>query len=105
MDVEYVLAVDQQLSIECHLRFEWQDGVYKRAVNLWVGAQVVCTGCDDAIPALVSKVVGVAVIQEAEDEAATLATRELARLVGLALDRIEGEENTATLHGLNIQQA
>lgn len=104
-DVKYVFAVDRQLFIECRVEFAWQDGVYERAVNLRVGAQVVCAGRDDAIPPLTSKVVGVAVIQEAEDEVITLVTTELARLVGLALDRSEGEENTATLHGLNVQQS
>lgn len=103
MDVRYELAVDKQLSISCHVGFDWQAGLYERSANLRVGAQFLCAGRDDAAPAIEYKPVGVAVIQEAEDEAATLVTNELANLVGRALDRIEGGENSASLHGLNLQ--
>ena len=71
--------------------------------NLRVGAQFLCAGCGDAAPAIEYKLVGVAVIQEAEDEAAAHVTNELANLIGRALDRIEGGENSASLHGLNLQ--
>lgn len=103
MDVRYELTVDKQLSISCHVRFDWQAGLYERNANLRVGAQFLCADQDDAAPAIGYKLVGVAVIQEAEDEAATLVTNELASLVGCALDQIEGEQNTAILHGLNLQ--
>ena len=68
-----------------------------------VGAQLLCAGRDDAVPDIEYKPVGVAVIQEAEDEAVTIVTNELASLVGRALDLIEGEENPTDLHGLNLQ--
>lgn len=103
MDVRYELAVDRQLFISCHVGFDWQTGLYERNVNLSVGAQLLSTGRDDAVPAIIYKPVGVAVILEAEDEAATLVTNELASLVGHALDQFEGEENLANLHGLNLQ--
>lgn len=103
MDVRYELAVDKQLSISCHVGFDWQAGLYERNANLRVGAQLLCAGRDDAVPAIGYKPVGVAVIQEAEDEAATLVTNELASLVGRALDQIESGENPANLHGLNLQ--
>ena len=103
MDVRYELAVDKQLSISCHLGFDWQAGLHERSANLRVGAQFLSAGRDDEAPAIEYRPVGVAVIQEAEDEAATLVTNELANLVGRALDRIEGGENSASLHGLNLQ--
>lgn len=105
MDVRYELAVDRQLSVSCHIGFDWQAGLYERSVNLRVGAQIVCAVRDDAMPAVLYRPVSVAVIQEAEDETVTLTINELASLVGRALDRIEGEENPASLNGLNIQYA
>lgn len=105
MDIRYELAVDNQLSVSCHITFDWQTGLYQRSVNLLVGAQIICTGRDDAIPAVLYRPVGVAMIQEAEDDAVTLVTNELASLIGHALDRIESEENPVRLHGLDIQGA
>lgn len=102
-DVRYELAVDKQLSISCHVGFDWQAGLYERNANLRVGAQLLFAGREDALPKIGYKPVGVAVIQEAEDEAVTIVTNEFASLVSRALDLIEGGENLATLHGLNLQ--
>lgn len=104
MDIKYELAVDSQLFISCHLGFDWQAGLYERSVNLSVGALIANVGNSECMPSVAYRPVGVAVIQEAEDEAVTLVTNQLASLVGRALDRIEGEQDVASLHGLNLQE-
>ncbi|MBN6742415.1 hypothetical protein JKG47_18225 [Acidithiobacillus sp. MC6.1] len=103
MATRYELTVDKQLSISCHLGFDWQAGLYERSVNLRVGALITNFGNSEAMPSVAYRPVGVAIIQEAEDEAVTLVTNQLAILVGHALDRIEGEQDAAGLHGLNLQ--
>lgn len=102
MDVRYELAMNQHSLIGCYLGFDWQTGLYDRSVNLRVGAQIVCADQDSAMPTIMYRPVGVATIQEAEDEAVTLVTSELANLIGRALDRIESEENLVGLHGWNV---
>lgn len=103
MEVRYKFTVDEQLSISCHVGFDWLTGLYERSVNLRVGAQIVCADRGDAMPTVSFRPVGGAVIQEAEGEAVTLASNELASLLGRALDRIESGENPTSLHGLNLQ--
>lgn len=103
MDVRYEFAVNQKSYIGCHVVFDWQAGLYERSVNIHVGAQILCVDHDSAPPAVMFKTVGVAVIQEAEDDAANLVTNELASLIGRALDRIESQEDLAGLHGWNVQ--
>ncbi|MBT9517842.1 MAG: protein kinase [Methyloversatilis discipulorum] len=103
MVVRYELAVNQESYIGCNLGFEWQPGLYERSVNLQVGAQILCHGQESIPPTVTFRPVGVAVIQEAEDEAVSLVTSELAYLIGRALDRIESQEDVAGLHGWNFQ--
>jgi serine/threonine-protein kinase len=104
MEIRYELAVDKQLSISCHLGFDWQAGLYERSVNLRVGTQITdASNCND-LPPIIYRLVGVAVIQNAENEATTLVIRQLANLISRALDRIEGEQDVASLHGLNLQE-
>lgn len=102
MDFKYELVVDKYLSISCHIRFDWLTGLYERSTNLLVGAQIVYVCHTDAPPSIIYSPVGVSVIQEAEEETVSMATNKLAMLIGHALDLIEGEENPASLHGLNI---
>ncbi|MCD0492016.1 protein kinase [Chromobacterium violaceum] len=103
MDFKYELTVDKVLSISCHVGFDWLAGLYERSANLLVGAQIVCADRGDVLPPVVYSPVGVSVIQEAEEEAVTMVTNELATLINHALDRIEGEDNPTNLHGQNIQ--
>lgn len=102
LDIKYELAVDKQLSISCHLGFDWQAGLYERSVNLRVGAQIIDASTTNALPPVIYRLVGAAAIQDAEDEAATLVTNQLANLISNALDRIEGEQDAIALHGVNL---
>ncbi|MHB8354399.1 MAG: protein kinase domain-containing protein [Burkholderiales bacterium] len=105
MEIRYEFDTSKQLFISCHLGLDWQDGLYERSVNLRVGAQIANVGSGETMPSVAYRPVGVAVIQEAEDEAVTLVTHQLASLIERALDRIEGEQDTANLHGLNLQES
>lgn len=103
MDIRYEFAVSQQSYIGCHVRFDWQAGLYELSVNLHVGAQILRTDEGNATSEVVYRLVGVAVIQEAEDEAVSLVTNEVANLIGRALDRIESQDDLTGLHGWNVQ--
>lgn len=103
IDVRYEFAVSQKSYIDCHVVFDWQAGLYERSVYIRVGAQILCIDQEGPPTAVMFRIVGVAVIQETEDDAANLVTNELARLIGRALDRIESQEDLADLHGWNVQ--
>lgn len=105
MEIRYEFDTSNQLFISCYLGLDWQDGLYERSVNLRVGAQIANVGSGETMPSVAYQPVGVAVIQEAEDEAVTLVTHQLARLIERALDLIESEQDTTNLHGFNLQES
>ena len=102
-EVKYELTVDQQLSISCHMEFNWQEGLYQSSANLLIGVQIISSVSSEAMPAVLYQVASVVGIQETEGEAITQTVDKLASLISIALDKIEVTDNPASLHGLNIQ--
>lgn len=102
-EVKYELTVDQQLSISCHMEFNWQEGLYQSSANLLIGVQIISSVTSEAMPAVLYQVASVVGIQETEGEAITQTVDKLASLISIALDKIEVTVNAASLHGLNIQ--
>lgn len=102
VDCIYELDAGNQRFIYCHVRFDWQQGLYKRTANLCVGAQIIDSSQKSGAPAVLYKLVGAATINEAENEAINLITREFSGLINRALDHLGSKVDATSLHGLNI---
>lgn len=102
-EFKYEFTVNKQVAICCHLRYDWQDGLYNNRANISVGAQIVFSDIDTAMPDVLYRIVSVAVIQEAENEAVARIISQLSQLIFDALGKIEGADSSTSLHGLNLQ--
>ena len=102
-EVKYELTVNQELSISCHMAFNWQEGLYQNTANLLVGVQIISSVTNEIMPAVSYQIASVIAIQETESEAINQTINKLASLICVAVDRIENTVNPNSLHGLNIQ--
>ncbi|WP_218277493.1 hypothetical protein, partial [Pseudomonas sp. FW215-T2] len=79
--------------------FSWQSEIYEKTATVDIGAQILCADIQAEVPAPDFRRIAVVAIQNGEDEAQLLIVHELAKRVGLGIDRIEAAGSAIeTLH-------
>lgn len=100
----YALAVDKQTTIECVVRFDWQEQLYARTAQLLISGRISCNGYDEPVIQPLMRLVATATISESEAEPAGIVASVIAELAAKALDQIETAANEfGALHGVDLQ--
>jgi eukaryotic-like serine/threonine-protein kinase len=100
----FVLTVDKHVTIECVVRFEWQDQLYDHMANIAIQARILCTGHEEPAAPPHSRLIAATTTDANEMTAATSVANAIAIAAGSALDLIEGSNDLNLLHGLDLQQ-
>lgn len=104
LEVDFSFSPNKSLSIDCVAVFSWQAEIYERTANVDMGVRILCAGQPDVANPPELRRVAVVDIQASEDDAVLLITTEIARRIGIGLDRIEAAGDAiAELHSANIQ--
>jgi len=104
LELKFLFSPNKAVTIECIASFKWQAEMYERTANVDIGARILCPGQHDVPNAIELKLAAVVAIQAADDEAVVQIATEVARRVGIGLDRIEAAgEAIAPLHSTNLQ--
>jgi serine/threonine protein kinase len=101
--IKFLLTVDKRTTIDCLVRFDWQEQLYERTTNIQLSGRILCVGYDEAIGQPSFKLVATATIAENEDESAAITASAIAAVAAAALNRIESADDVANLHGVDLQ--
>jgi serine/threonine protein kinase len=99
----FVLTADKQVTIECVIRFEWQEQLYDRLANIALQARILCTGHEEPAVQARSSLVVSTTTDANEIVAAINVASAIAAAAGRALDLIEGSYDLNSIHGLDLQ--
>jgi serine/threonine-protein kinase len=104
LELKFLFSPNRSVSIECIANFKWHEEMFERNANVNVGAYILCTGEHDVPSSIEFKPVAVVAIQANDDEAVVQLATEIARRVGIGLDRIEAAgEAISSLHATSLE--
>lgn len=104
IELRFAFSPNKAVSIHCLVAFSWQSEIYEKTAIVEIGAQILCADTQVAVPNPELRRIAMVTIQSGEDEALLLIVQELAKRVGLGIDRIDAEGSaTEALHGTDIK--
>ncbi len=99
---KFLLAVDKNTTIDCVVRFDWQEQLYERTAHILLSGRILCVGHDEVAGQSTLELVATATIGESEGEPAAMTAGAIAKAAATALDRIESIDDVAQLHGADL---
>lgn len=99
----FLLTVDKQVSIDCVVRFVWQEQLYERTANILLEARIVCTGHQEPTTPPNSRLIATATILQSEIESISATANAVASVAAAALDLVEGTTDLSALHAIDLQ--
>jgi serine/threonine-protein kinase len=98
-EVQFIISAGKSIQIECILAFEWGAHHQARTANISVNGRMIHTEGANVAKLNASKLITAATIQAGEDSTVHSLSAEVARLIGVGLDRLDAtDDDTSHLH-------